>query len=529
MDTGAKSGFSQCIADDVRLGQDVAIYSFVNLYGCDIGSRTKIGTFVEIQKGARVGTDCKISSHTFICEGVTIEDGVFVGHSVVFINDRYPRATNAAGRLQTEADWSVENTVVRRGASIGSGSVILCNVTIGENAIVGAGSVVTKNVPANAVVAGNPARVLRYCDVPSEQNAEPARPIDPAAVAPACRDIRSTEAFRILLDRECACSDRNEHEFSLVVFDMSAPDAGLKRRFVQALGNRVRQTDEIGWLDSAHVGVLLAYTPLTGATTFAENVAQITGPPSVPFRVYTYPGQWLPDEKNPRPKPPRAANRLPVWKRAMDMTGSIIGLVLTAPLSLVVGAIIKICSPGPALLKQTRVGYQGREFTLWKFRTMHMGADVGMHQNHLSTLLTSDSPMTKLDGNRDPRIFPFGKVIRRCYVDELPQLINVLRGEMSLVGPRPCMPYEAVEYRLWQRRRFDAVPGMTGLWQVSGKNRTTFKEMIRLDINYARKLSLWTDIRILLRTLPEIAGEVARTIFRRNAAEQAVNNIARRV
>jgi len=148
----------------VKLGEDVKIFAFVNLYGCAIGSRTKIGTFVEIQKNAVVGADCKISSHTFICEGVTIEDCVFIGHNVVFINDRYPRAANADGTLQTEKDWVVEPTVVKRGASIGSGSVIMCNVIIGENAIVGAGSVVTKDVPANAVVAGVPARIIRYVD-----------------------------------------------------------------------------------------------------------------------------------------------------------------------------------------------------------------------------------------------------------------------------------------------------------------------------------------------------------------------------
>ena len=164
MDTRQQSGLCQSIAGDVKLGEDVKIYNFVNLYGCEIGSRTKIGAFVEIQKGAMIGTDCKISSHTFICEGVTVEDRVFIGHQVVFINDRYPRAANGAGQLQTEADWTVESTLVQRGASIGSGSVILCNVTIGENAIVGAGSVVTKNVPANAVVAGNPARIMRYCE-----------------------------------------------------------------------------------------------------------------------------------------------------------------------------------------------------------------------------------------------------------------------------------------------------------------------------------------------------------------------------
>jgi acetyltransferase-like isoleucine patch superfamily enzyme len=150
------------VSADVRLGKNVKLSKFINLYGCEIGENTKIGAFVEIQKNAKVGRNCKISSHTFICEGVTMEDGVFIGHSVTFINDLYPRATTEDGGLQTEKDWVVERTLVRKGASIGSGSTILSNVEIGENAIVGAGSVVTKDVPANAIVAGNPAKVLRY-------------------------------------------------------------------------------------------------------------------------------------------------------------------------------------------------------------------------------------------------------------------------------------------------------------------------------------------------------------------------------
>lgn len=149
------------VAPDVKLGRDVRLFGFVNLYGCEIGDESKVGTFVEIQKGARIGKRCKISSHTFVCEGVTIEDGVFVGHSVTFINDLYPRATAAGGQLQTEADWECKPTVVKQGASIGSGATILCGVTIGEGAIVGAGSVVTKDVPPRGVVAGNPAKLLR--------------------------------------------------------------------------------------------------------------------------------------------------------------------------------------------------------------------------------------------------------------------------------------------------------------------------------------------------------------------------------
>jgi acetyltransferase-like isoleucine patch superfamily enzyme len=153
-----------CIADDVKLGTNVRLSKFINLYGCEVGDDTKIGAFVEIQRNASVGKRCKISSHTFICEGVIIEDNVFIGHGVTFTNDTYPRATRMDGRLQTEADWKVERTVIRKGASVGSGATILSNTKIGYNAIVGAGSVVTKDVPSNAIVAGNPAKVLRYIE-----------------------------------------------------------------------------------------------------------------------------------------------------------------------------------------------------------------------------------------------------------------------------------------------------------------------------------------------------------------------------
>jgi len=151
----------QSIAPDVKLGENVKIFNFVNLYGCEIGDNTKIGTFVEIQKGAKIGRNCKISSHTFICEGVTIQDNVFIGHGVTFINDAYPRSTTTTGALQTEADWQCIPTVVEKGASIGSGTTLLCGITVGENAIVGAGSVVTRDVPPNTIVAGNPARIFR--------------------------------------------------------------------------------------------------------------------------------------------------------------------------------------------------------------------------------------------------------------------------------------------------------------------------------------------------------------------------------
>jgi acetyltransferase-like isoleucine patch superfamily enzyme len=158
------------IAPNVKLGEGVKLSKFINMYGCEIGDETKIGAFVEIQKNSSVGRRCKVSSHTFVCEGVTIEDNVFIGHGVTFVNDSYPRATTPDGEIQTETDWKVEKTLVKRGASIGSGSTILSNLVIGENAIVGAGSVVTRDVPPNTIVAGNPAKVLRSITSPSKVN-----------------------------------------------------------------------------------------------------------------------------------------------------------------------------------------------------------------------------------------------------------------------------------------------------------------------------------------------------------------------
>jgi lipopolysaccharide/colanic/teichoic acid biosynthesis glycosyltransferase len=178
------------------------------------------------------------------------------------------------------------------------------------------------------------------------------------------------------------------------------------------------------------------------------------------------------------------------------------------PLFLLVALLIKVVSPGPILFRQERVGYLGRVFTIWKFRTMHVNADTAVHQQYLRELINDEKELTKLDDGKDDRIIPFGRILRAAGIDELPQLINVLLGDMSLVGPRPCMPYEAREFRPWQTRRFDTVPGLTGLWQVSGKNRTTFKEMMRLDIAYTKKRALLLDAKIFLLTIPAILDQI---------------------
>jgi lipopolysaccharide/colanic/teichoic acid biosynthesis glycosyltransferase len=200
----------------------------------------------------------------------------------------------------------------------------------------------------------------------------------------------------------------------------------------------------------------------------------------------------------------RLVTGLPLWKRALDF--SII--LLLAPALVLLGGVVALVvgcgSRGPIFFRQRRVGYKGREFTCYKFRTMHVGAETDSHRGHTTQLIKSETPMTKLDARRDPRLIPFGSALRATGLDELPQLINVLRGEMSIVGPRPCIPYEYELYEPWQRRRCDAVPGLTGLWQVSGKNRTTFNQMVRLDIEYAQRSSLWLDVTILLKTLPAL-------------------------
>ena len=198
------------------------------------------------------------------------------------------------------------------------------------------------------------------------------------------------------------------------------------------------------------------------------------------------------------------AYKLPLWKRILDLT--IIALMSPGLMLLGGGAalIIALGSRGPVLFRQRRVGYKGRTFICYKFRTMHVDADTECHRGHTRQLIQSDVPMTKLDARSDPRLIPLGPALRATGLDELPQIINVLRGEMSIVGPRPCIPYEYEVYEPWHRRRFDAVPGLTGLWQVSGKNRTTFDQMIHLDIQYAEQSNLWLDLKIILKTLPAL-------------------------
>jgi exopolysaccharide production protein ExoY len=210
------------------------------------------------------------------------------------------------------------------------------------------------------------------------------------------------------------------------------------------------------------------------------------------------------------------------WKQRLDTFLIILALPILVPVALLIALLIRSVSAGPVLFRQERVGYMGRRFMCFKFRTMFVDADTTTHQGHLQQLINSNTPMVKMDSRGDPRIIPFGLFLRASGLDELPQLINVLRGEMSLVGPRPCLPYEYEKYLPWQKERFATLPGLTGLWQVSGKNKTTFVEMIQLDIKYAKNKTLWWDLKIIFMTVPALVIQMIETRRRRKAPADLV-------
>jgi exopolysaccharide production protein ExoY len=203
-----------------------------------------------------------------------------------------------------------------------------------------------------------------------------------------------------------------------------------------------------------------------------------------------------------------ASSRGPVWKTILDITLILLSMPFWLPVMLFLTLWVKLASPGPVFFRQERVGYRGKRFMILKFRTMKLNVETRSHESHLEQLINANVPMTKLDAAGDPRIIRGGRIIRAMGLDELPQLFNVLRGEMSLVGPRPCTPHEFKSYKVWQRERVNAAPGLTGYWQVNGKNRTTFAEMIKLDIFYTKNMSLWLDLKIILTTIPALMQQV---------------------
>jgi lipopolysaccharide/colanic/teichoic acid biosynthesis glycosyltransferase len=356
--------------------------------------------------------------------------------------------------------------------------------------------------------------------------------------------------FHSLMARERGRADRNGNIFSLIIFRMAnlPPGISVQRRLLVSLGSRLRDIDEYGWYDDRHLGAIIPYASGKNAQRIAESICRDLSLPATneTFIVYTYPESWFSDQLsdlslNPVPvvQPESLVSTtpagspvgcpsngvgvkteemghnaflyrpLPIWKRTLDLAVSLTTLILLSPLFLFAMVLIKLVSPGPVLFKQERIGYMRRAFTLFKFRTMEVGTDTYAHAQHMRKLIVKDSesrPLSKLESS--PHIIRYGRLLRASCIDELPQFFNVLRGEMSLVGPRPCLAYEADEYQRWHVRRFDSVPGMTGLWQVMGKNRTTFKEMIRFDISYTQNLSLWLDLKILFLTPVAIVRQI---------------------
>lgn len=355
---------------------------------------------------------------------------------------------------------------------------------------------------------------------------------DTLPVVPGLLDPRN---FKRALDKSRQRAERCGHPFALVTFEPdgepdgesggTSPDElnnGLGK-LARLIVDRARLSDETGWCEGGRLGVILYGASGSSARVFAEAVLGNGQKDRFRYVVFAYPGREGSDGQS-RPKSREdeqegkhleaeslGAQRIdacqglfakphPFWKRLLDILGSGLALLAASPFMFFAALWIRAVSPGPVFFRQERIGRGGRPFTMLKFRTMHASLGESSHQVYMTRVITDDdAPMTKLDAG-DPRIIRGGRLLRKLCIDELPQLLNVLCGDMSLVGPRPPIGYEVAEYQRWCRGRLDCTPGMTGLWQVSGKNRLTFKEMARLDIFYANHFSLWFDLKIILRT-----------------------------
>jgi len=331
---------------------------------------------------------------------------------------------------------------------------------------------------------------------------------------PSIKTIHDPVSFQALILHERNRADRSGNAFSLVTFSLDEMDAtsSQKKAFCRHIAKSLRSTDEIGWMRDARIGLLLPDTGQESANIFAQRA--FAKQEALDFKLSTYPDHWIGDysESQKTDGEEEASDpgfsdafciNVPAWKRSLDIIGSSLGLIILSPIFLATMLWIRAVSPGPVLFTQKRVGHGGKLFTFIKFRTMKHDNDSSAHQDHIVKRIREGAALAKLD-DFDPRIIPGGKLLRKACIDELPQLLNVLRGDMSLVGPRPCVAYEAREYQRWHARRFDVLPGMTGLWQVSGKNKLSIAQMIRLDISYASNTSLLRDISILARTIPAI-------------------------
>lgn len=353
----------------------------------------------------------------------------------------------------------------------------------------------------------------------------------------------SQKEFHEILRQERLRSDRDHITFSLILFDLK--DNKLKKKkikeFLAIIQQRLRSIDILGWFDKEIIGLILIATNIEGTNDFLVKLCknEIVSLMNINYSMYCYPDEWAIENRNLLYNTTNTENfyhqlqnstvdykinkqfdfkpsfeiennfktavsyKTPWWKRLLDFYIASMAIIFLSPLYLIIIFYIKITSKGPIFFMQKRVGFKGNVFKMYKFRTMHHDTNIKFHENKMVDAIKSDKAMVKLD-KYDPRIFPGGKLLRASSIDELPQLFNILKGEMSIVGPRPCIPYEAEAYMRWHRHRFDLLPGLTGLWQVSGKNKLTFQQMIRLDIKYAKNMSIWFDLEIILRTIPTV-------------------------
>ena len=348
--------------------------------------------------------------------------------------------------------------------------------------------------------------------------------------------IYSKQKFLNIVERERALADRMGGCFTVVTFIMNTlkKNEGEKRNLCDLFIRNTRGYDDIGFIEKHCFAILLPETSSEQAHRVAQRFTRTIIPETLnpTAAVFTYPsavehGRKEHAQHTAAEDPSTvlhmtagantyrsilqqlniSANQMPSWKRIMDIVGAAAGLILLLPLFMLIAAYIKSVSPGPVFFQQRRVGFLGKPFLCFKFRTMHINASTTVHNTYFKNLTGSETPMEKLD-TYDLRIIPHGRLLRKTGLDELPQLLNVLLGDMSLIGPRPCIPYEAEHYQQWQLKRFEAVPGITGMWQVNGKNKTTFNAMMRFDIAYAMKKTLWLDAKILLKTGPAIFDQL---------------------
>lgn len=339
--------------------------------------------------------------------------------------------------------------------------------------------------------------------------------------------IKSSVQIHNILIYERRRADRSGHEFSIVVFDtLELGKNHIFQNLCDIIKIRKNTIDELGWFNNSQLCLVMPYTSMKEAKDFIKDIFKDTQiSKKIMFEVFSYPfntqeyAEIDTSSKHFHHIESLLAPEIPIWKRTMDLIFVMVTATLLSPVFILICLYIKIISPGPIFFTQDRVGFLKKNFKVWKFRTMYVNADTALHLNHVEDLIKNGKPLAKIE--HDKRIIPCGNILRLLCLDEFAQLINVARGEMSVVGPRPDVPYSVKHYKQWHQRRFDTLPGLTGLWQVTGKNNTTLEEMMRLDIQYIEERSFWLDCKIILMTVPAIIDQIFECVSKHHIEEPA--------